>query len=284
MEKIALITDTASDLDNETINKYNIKVLPFRIIYKDREYLDKVNITPKEVYDNFSKEIPTSSLPSMDDIDNLYKRLEEEGYTHAIVIPLSTGLSGILGGIRVVSETHTKIKTLLFDSKSISLGEGAQVKYCAKLIESGKSFDEISKSLPEFQKKVHLFFIVGTLEYLIKGGRIGKVSGSIGELLNIKPIISLDNDGVYYTYTKVRGRKQSLNKLIELSKEIIQKQKCEVFVMDGGAEEECKKIYDMLSVFPNITKLKLGGNISPVSCVHSGPGLIGIVIVEDLDN
>ena len=284
MEKIALITDTAADLDDGTINKYNIKVLSFRIIYKDREYLDKVDITPKEVYDNFSKEVPTSSLPSMGDMDNLFTKLEEEGYTHAIVIPLSTGLSGILGGIKVASEAHTKIKTLLFDSKSISLGEGIQVKHCAELIANGKSFDEICKLLPEFQKRIHLFFIVGTLEYLIRGGRIGKVSGTIGELLNIKPIISLDNDGIYYTYTKVRGRKQSLNKLIELAKEITQKQKCEAFVMDGGAEEECQKVYDMISKLSNITNLKLGGNISPVSCVHSGPGLIGLVLVEDFSN
>lgn len=283
MEKIALITDTAADLDTEITNKYNINVLPFRIIYKDREYLDKINITPTEVYTNFSKEIPTSSLPSMTDMENLFCKLENEGYTHAVVIPLSTGLSGILGGIRVVSENHPKIKTLLFDSKSISMGEGIQVKYCAELISSGKSFDEIVKLLPEFQKRVHLFFVVGTLEYLIKGGRIGKVSGTIGELLNIKPIITLDENGVYCTYTKVRGRKQSLTKLVEIGKEILKDHSCTAFVMDGGAEDECQKIYDMISPLANISSITLGGNISPVSCVHSGPGLIGLVLVEDFD-
>lgn len=281
MSKIALITDTAADLDKDTIDRYNIKVLPFRIIYKDREYLDKVDITPEEVYSRFKEEVPTSSLPSMEDMENLYVSLENEGYTHAIIIPLSTGLSGILGGFKVVSENHPNIITLLFDSKSISLGEGAQVIECAKLIAEGRSFEEITDMLPSFQKKIHLYFVVGTLEYLIKGGRIGRVAGTIGELLNIKPIISLDENGVYYPYAKVRGRKQSLNKLVELCSEIIIHHKSRVYVLDGGARDEGQKVYAALHQMPNVLSCTYGGNISPVSCVHSGPGLIGCIVVEE---
>lgn len=281
MSKIALITDTAADLDKETIEKYNIRVLPFRIIYKDREYLDKVNITPEEVYNRFKVETPTSSLPSMQDMENLYLSLEAEGYTHAIAIPLSTGLSGILGGLKVVSENHPNITTLLFDSKSISMGEGVQVLECAKLIAEGKSFEEIADMLPSIQKKVHLYFVVGTLEYLIKGGRIGRISGTIGELLNIKPIISLDENGVYYPYTKVRGRKQSLSKLVELTGEIIAQHKCRVYVLDGGAPDEGRKVYEALRGTSNVKSCTYAGNISPVSCVHSGPGLIGCVTIEE---
>lgn len=281
MSKIALITDTAADLDKDTIDRYNIKVLPFRIIYKDREYLDKVDIAPEEVYSRFKEEIPTSSLPAMEDMENLYVSLEKEGYTHAIIISLSTGLSGILGGFKVVSENHPNIITLLFDSKSISLGEGAQVIKCAKLIAEGKSFEEITDILPSFQKKLHLYFVVGTLEYLIKGGRIGRVSGTIGELLNIKPIISLDENGVYYPYTKVRGRKQSLSKLVELCSETIAHHKSRVYVLDGGAPEEGRKVYEALRQMPNVLSCTYGGNISPVSCVHSGPGLIGCIIIEE---
>ena len=84
MSKIALITDSTSDVDKEMIEKYDLKVLPLRIIYKDREYIDRVTITPKEVYDNFVYEIPSTSLPSMKDMEDLYLKLEEEGYTHAI--------------------------------------------------------------------------------------------------------------------------------------------------------------------------------------------------------
>ena len=231
MNKIALITDTTSDLSREVIEKYNINVLPFRIIYSDREYLDNVDITSQEVYKNMETEVPTSSLPSMKDMEELFLKLEEQGYTHAIAITLSTGLSGIFNAIKLISENHPGINTHLCDSQSIALGEGLIVTECGRLIEEGKSFEEVVAAIPSIKKRIHLYFVVGTLEYLKRGGRIGKVSGTIAELLNIKPIITIDTDGKYITSEKVRGRKQSLNKLVELTNNILDKKKCKVYVV-----------------------------------------------------
>ena len=281
MNKIALITDTTSDLSRETIEKYNIHVLPFRIIYSDREYLDNVDITPQEVYSNMKTEVPTSSLPSMKDMEELFLKLEEQGYTHAITITLSTGLSGIFNAIKLTSENHPSIITHLCDSQSIALGEGLIVTECGKLIQEGKSFEEIVEAIPSIKKRIHLYFVVGTLEYLKKGGRIGKVSGTIAELLNIKPIISIDDDGKYYTCEKVRGRKQSLNKLVELTNNILDKSKCKVYLLHGDALEESKKVMESISLHPNAISVEFGGYISPVSGVHSGPGLVGMVCIEE---
>ena len=200
MEKIALIADSTSDLPDNIVEKYNIKMLHYRIIYKNREFVDKIDITPEYVYNNLHREIPTSSIPSMDEIEKVFKELEEEGYTHAIAVTLSSGLTGIYNGIRVVSENHPKIKTCIFDSRSISMGEGVILEECGKLIEKGVSFSKIVDKIPDIRKRLNLFFVVDTLEYLKKGGRIGKVAGTIAELLNIKPIVSIDiNDGKYYT-------------------------------------------------------------------------------------
>lgn len=282
MSKIALITDTTSDLNEEIIRKYNINVLPFRIIYKDREYRDKIEITPEQVYENLDKEVPTSSMPALEDMENLFETLEKEGYTHAIAIVLSSGLSGIYNGIKIASENHPNITTHIFDSKSISWGEGVVVEECGKLIEQGKSFEEIVETLPSIRKRVHLFFVVGTLEYLKRGGRIGKVSGTIGELLNIKPIVSVDiNDGKYYTHEKVRGRKQSLNKIMELVKAILDEKKCRFYALHGYSLEDSQKAFNEISKHPNVTESIFGGCISPVSGVHSGPGLVGLVLFEE---
>lgn len=282
MEKIALITDSAADLNEEVVNKYNINVLPFRIIYKDKEFKDGVDITSSEVYENLDREIPTSSLPSMQDMEDMFTRLEQEGYTHAIVVVISSGLSGIYNAIKLVSENHEKITTYIYDSKSISAGEGILIKRCGEMIEQNKTFDEITKEIDNIRKKSHLFFIVGTLEYLKKGGRIGKVAGTIGELLNIKPIIAIDeNDGKYYTKSKVRGRKQSLNKLLEFAEEILKEKKCMVYVLHGNALEEAKKLCEKLSNFKNAIKVVFDGGISPVAGAHSGPGLIGVLLIEE---
>ncbi|WP_050608012.1 DegV family protein [Clostridium niameyense] len=282
MEKIALITDTTCDLSKTLLKKYNVEQLAFRIIYKDKDYKDKIEISSEEVYNNLENEVPTSSLPSMEDMENLFNELEEKGYTHVIAVVLSSGLSGIYNAVKIVSDNHPKLTTYVCDSKSISLGEGIVVVECAKMIKSGKSFMEIVKHIPNIISRIQEFFVVGTLEYLKKGGRIGKVAGTIGELLNIKPIVSIDSiDGKYYTYDKVRGRKQSLSRLIDIVKDILNKDKCSIYVMHGNAENEAKKIFDMLKVLPNVTSAFFGGCISPVSGVHSGPGLVGVACFKD---
>ena len=281
MDKIAFIGDTTGDLSSEMITKYNINILSFRIIYKDREYLDRVNITPTEVYDKMVDEIPTSSMPSMQDIEDMFLKLKSEGYTHVIAVTLSTGLSGIYNAIRVVSENHPEMKTYICDSKSISIGEGAVLIECGKLRDQGKNFDEIVADIPNIMKRIHLFFVVPTLEYLKKGGRIGRVAGTIAELLDIKPIITMDPDGKYTTFAKVRGRKQSLAKLIDIARVLLEQKKYSVYLANGAALEDVERIYNSISKFQNILSINMIGDISPVSGVHSGPGLIGLVMVEE---
>lgn len=281
MERVALITDTTADIPQEIVNKYNIYVLPFRIIYKDREYKDKIEITSEEVYSGLKKEVPTSSMPALQDMEDAYSKLEVEGYTHVIGITLSSGLSGIYNGLTLVSKNHPNIRSYICDSKSISLGEGALVEECAKLLESGKSFEQVVNSIPSIQNRIHLFFVVDTLEYLIKGGRIGKVAGTIGTLLNLKPIISTDKEGNYYTYAKARGKKQALSKVIEIAEQISKNKKCRAFVVDGNAKEDALKVKESVEKLSNITSVYYGGCISPVSGVHSGPGLVGLVCIEE---
>lgn len=280
MSKIALITDSTSDVDKDMIEKYNLLVLPLRIIYKDKEYIDRVTITPKEVYDNLAIEIPTTSLPSMNDMEDMYLKLEKEGYTYVIAVVISAGLSGTYNTLRLVSQGHSSIETFVFDSKSLTIGEAAIVEECGDMIQCGKSFEEIVRILPEIRSRITVYYAVDTLKYLIKGGRIGKVSGTIGEILNIKPIISINKEGVYYTFAKARGKKQAISKLVDIAKEILKDTPCKVWVMHGGAYEEVKQFSDIIAKLPNITRLSFG-EISPVAGVHTGPGLLGLIIVKN---
>lgn len=281
MEKIALISDSTCDLSKEIIEKYDVKLLPFRIIYKDREYLDGIDITPEEVYSRLPAEVPTTALPSLKDVNDLYKKLEREGYTHAIVVTLSSGLSGVHNAIRLISEEYPSIISHVFDSKSISLGEGVLIEQCGEMIKEGKKFEEIVSTLPDVRKRIKIFFIVDTLEYLKRGGRIGRIACTIGEILQLKPIISVDDDGKYFTFEKVRGRKQSLTRIIEIAKDVLEKKKCKIYIMSGAAKEEALKLVEKFSLLKNVTSTFYGGDISPVSGVHSGPGFIGVMLFEE---
>lgn len=280
MEKIALVTDSTSDLDNETIEKYDIKVLRLKVIYKDREYIDGLTIESQEVYENLEKEIPTTSTPSIGDADALFKQLTEEGYTHVLCIHISSGLSGTLNMIRLALEKYKQLTAFVFDSKALSLGAGALVIGCAEMIKSGMSFDDVISQLPSMRDQISVFFVVDTLKYLIKGGRIGKVAGVLGSIMSVKPIISIGKDGVYYTYEKVRGKAKALGKMIDIIEEKVQDAKAKVWLMHGDAKQEAKEIFEKIKALKNVASLNMG-LVGPVLGVHTGPGLVGVVIVKE---
>ena len=279
MEKIALVTDSTSDLSEEIIKKYDIKVLRLKVIYKDKDYIDGVTITSDEVYDNLVNEIPTTSTPLVGDAEKLIKTLEDEGYTHVIAIHISSELSGTLNMVNLVLE-KSKLKTFVFDSKALSMGCGQLVLGCAEMIEKGKTFNQITEQLPAMRDKITVYFVVDTLKYLIKGGRIGKVSGVVGSIIQLKPIISIGKDGIYYTFERIRGKKQAVKRMIELAEESLLKNKARVWVMQGGALEEGKAFLEKIKAFPNITEINFG-SIGPVLGVHTGPGLMALALIQE---
>ena len=281
MEKIVLITDSASDINSELIKKYNIHVLPFKIIFSDKEYKDGVDITPSILYEKLPTEIPTTSLPSISEFTELLEKLKSDGYTHAIIITISNCFSGTFNAARLASESVSDITTFVFDSLTLTMSEGAMVLETAALIEEGKSFNEITNELPTIRKKIDVFFTLDTLTYLKKGGRIGKVAGTIAEALNIKPIITIKDDG-FHTYSKVRGTKQSISKLSSILNDYLAKGKCKVWIMNGDAPDKADLLYNTIKDSDNLVECTLGGMIGPALGVNTGPGLVGF-IVEMLD-
>ncbi|MGL4772011.1 MAG: DegV family protein [Clostridium sp.] len=279
MEKIALLTDSACDLTFEQLKENNVYTAPFRIIYSYGEFEDKITITPSEVYASFKKEIPTTSLPNMKKVEDILNKIEEEGYTHIIVITISSGLSGTYNAFRLAIEERTSLKTHIYDTTTLSIAEGSIVLDAAKMIKDGQSFQSIINELPNIRSKTHTFFTLDTLEYLIKGGRIGKVAGTIGQILNLKPIITVGDDGIYHTYSKVRGRKQALNALVDIVNTYTKKGKCKIWIVQGDALEDAKIFKDKISNNPNLEDIIIT-DCGPALVVHTGPGLIGMIIKE----
>ena len=277
MQKIAIITDSASDLSLDVIKEKNINLLPLRIIYSHGDYQDKIDISASEVYANLEKEVPSTSLPSAQSMEDILNKLEAEGYTHVIAICISSGLSGTCNSLRLILEDHPKLTSYVYDSKILAYPEGEIVLEVVKLVEAGKTFEEIIEALPKIRERITGYFTIGTLEYLKKGGRIGRVAGTIGDLLSLKPIITTDENGVYYTVTKARGRKQALSKMTEILKEHLTKGKSEVTILECACQEEAKKYMEQVSSLPNVASVKLN-EISPALGVHGGPGLLGFSI------
>ena len=278
-EKIAILIDSCTDVPKEYIDKYNMYTLPLLINYSDGEYRDGIDITAQEVYDRFSTEIPKTSLPNMGIIQDTFKKIIEDGYNKILAITISSGLSGTFNAVRMVAEEVTEAEVFMLDTKNIGIGAGFTPILAGELIEKGLSFDEIKEKLIKSVEDTKIYFCVETLEYLRKGGRIGLVSSVLGTTLNLKPIISCNEDGIYYTVSKARGRKKSLSKALEHAKSIADKySKYNVAVVHGNAKEEADALVkEIKETFPNVEKI-FEGQISPALVVHTGPGLIGIGI------
>lgn len=281
MEKIALITDSSCGLFEDYLTQYDIHLLRLKILYKDKEYTEGIDITPEEVYKNLNIELPTTSMPSVSDATNLLNELLDKGYTHVIALPISSGLSGTINSIRLACESFEgKPQTFIFDTKLVSMANGLFVIEVAKLIKEGKSFKDICSLIPRIREKTNIYFSVDTLEYLIKGGRIGKLSGNIGELLNLKPIIVMNEEGKYSSLAKVRGTKQALKRLISIGEEALAKGKCSITVSCGTMIEEANMLRQAFSKSSNANMI-YSKTISSVIGIHSGPRTFGFAIIEE---
>ena len=277
-EKIAILTDSGTDVPQEYIDRFGMYVLPLIVNYHDGSYRDKLEITSDEVASRLAVEIPKTSLPSPGEIEDAFARIKADGYNKVLAVTISSGLSGTCNSIRIVSELFPEMETLVVDTKNIGIGAGLAAISAGELISQGLPFRTIYRRLCDAVNNSAVFFCVNTLEYLEKGGRIGHVAAALGRVLNLKPIITCNKEGIYTTAAKVRGRAESLIKTLDLAKAFAARyDKCMVAVAEGAAKEEAARLFQKAagSAFPNAERL-LSGQISPALVVHTGPGLIGI--------
>ncbi|WP_242542753.1 DegV family protein [Vagococcus fluvialis] len=279
-EKIALLVDSAMDTPKEILDKGGIFIAPLNIIYKNETFLDRVEITPMEVYNRLEIEIPTTSLPTLPYVENLISDIKTQGYDKIACLTISSGLSGTHNALRLILEDHPEIENFIVDTKNIGMGAGIQAAYLKNEIDNGTSFTELKTIAEKIAQTTDIYFSIPTLEYLKKGGRIGLVSSFIGTALNLNPIISCNEDGVYYTVSKARGRTKSLNKILEQIEKVASGlQSYDLAISYGMDVEEAKKLTVRLKEsLPNYRYL-YSGDVSPVLGVHSGPGIIGIAII-----
>lgn len=283
-QKVAILVDSCCNVPKEYIKKYGMYEIPLKIIYKDGEYLDGINITPEEVYRGLAQEVPKTSLPSGEQLEKIFDQIKADGYEKVIAVTISSGLSGTNNMLRLLGDSYDGLEFYVLDTKSISVGAGFHAIQAGRYLEEGLSFVETCKQLERDVPACKVYFVVETLEYLQKGGRIGKVASLFGNALNLKPIISCGDDGIYYTVAKVRGRKQSISKTKELALDYAKDlSHYNVAIMHGDAQDIAQKVIDdILPKLPNMD-LFVSDQVSPVLGVHTGPGAIGICI-QKLDN
>lgn len=281
-KKIALLTDSCADISRELAAKHHIYIVPLRILCSDGEYQDGVNIFNQDIYRYLQAgELPQTSLPATEDMAKVIKRIVADGFDGILAVMMSSGLSGTYNLARLAAEECDEYITMkAFDSRSASLGQGMILLQLAKDIENGMSWEElVERRVPQLIENTHAFFSVDTLEYLQKGGRIGKVTATAGTLLQIKPVLSFAEDGQLTSVAKVRGRKQVMQKLIELTAAHGEGHaRYNLAVANGGAPEEMAVLRTMHeAALPNYAD-SWEGEIDGTLSVYIGNGILGAAI------
>jgi DegV family protein with EDD domain len=276
-QKIAILVDSGSDVPKPQREQYGMYVAPLTIIYKDAEYHDGVDIQPEDVFARFATEIPSTSLPSPATIAAAFAQIKADGYEKVVVVTISSGLSGTFEAISSFGPSPEGLEVRYIDTKNIGIGSGFTAIRAGELIDQGLSYDEVVTGAEKAARNTKLFFCVSTLEYLIKGGRIGLVAGMLGTLLDLKPVIACNADGIYDTVAKARGRKKSLALALDKAVEFAEGAKeYSITVMHGAAKEEADALLaEMKKRLPDF-RYAIEGQITPVLVVHTGPGLIGV--------
>lgn len=277
MTRIALVTDSTADLTDAIKKECDVHIIPLKIRFGEKEFLAD-EISSEAFYQRLieEEELPKTSQPSPEDFSQLYQRLLKD-YQEVISVHLSSGLSGTINAASLAKERF-KDKIHLIDSKTISLGTGLMVLEAAKSIKEGLGITQILEGLAKARKNIETLFTLNTLEYLQKGGRIGKVQSLVGAFLNIKPVIKVGEDGIYHSFSKARGQQKALESVVEAFQELAQGRKAiQLSVAHGAAYEAGTYLKEALEKAFSV-QTTIFTQVGPVIGVHTGPGTVGAAI------
>lgn len=277
-ERIAVITDTACDLDKAYLAAHeDLFVLPLRLNVGEKSLIDGVDITTEEVLmrmeagDTFK-----TSLPSPEDAEKIFDEIRARGIKKAVCVHIASGLSGTFGMMKLLSESQNDIEMKFFDTKILSMSEGYMVMNAVELIESGCPFETIIEKMTELRNDVDGYFYIPTLKYLAAGGRIGGVAKYLGNLMNIKPIIGCESEeGKYYPRKICIGAKRTMLAARDECRGFVRNLHAEVTVLHAGAREEAEKLAASIKAVCENAKLSVS-ELTPSLSVHVGRGMMAV--------
>lgn len=278
--RIALITDSSCDLTPEFVIRHNVQMVPVQVSFGHEEYIDKITITPREFYRMLqeSGHHPKTSQPSPGDFMKTYREVQSR-YEKAVSIHLSGALSGTLQAAQTAANAFKNGEIHVIDSRNASVALGLIVAEAARVIEEGGDLEEVVARTEWAIKNVRIFVSVATMEYLIRGGRVGKSKGLLAKVLNLKPILTLNSDGRVEVASKSFGGKAAMKKTMQLvCEEAVGRRNLKFAVAHANAPEtaqwyveEIKKQFEVKDI--------MVVNVSPALGAHAGPGAAGVAFL-----
>jgi len=284
-----IVTDCAADLTPRELEEFGVTQAPLFIQFPEGE-ISAIDISADEFYNRLEAmrpAIPTTAQPSSGMFEQIYRQLATTS-KNIFSVHISSGLSGTINAARVGAESvKDDIEINFWDTMTLSGGERFQVIAAALADKAGWTMSNILNRLAEIRANTEVIYTLETLEYLARGGRIGRVQALMGSLLKLKPVINVSHeDGKYSTVTKARTIPAALQALTHNLVSIYSKTPVWVNVLHGRFQQGAEMLAEIAQERLNVAKLEIG-RISPVLGVHTGPGIVGAAVlpmklIEDL--
>ena len=275
--KLAVITDSSAYLSAETLQREDLYVLDIPVNIDGEEFVEGVNLTAEEFYQKMAQasELPKTSQPSIAKLDEILTSLKKQGYTHALGLFLSSGISGFYQNIQYMVDDYEGLTIAFPDTLITSAPLGIMVESVFNWRDKGDDFAIIQDKLAIQISHTSAFIMVDDLDHLVKGGRLSNGAAILGNLLSIKPILYFNDQGVIEVYEKVRTEKKATKRLIEIIKEATTSGQYRVIVIHGNALEKAEELRQHLldsGVGSDVSLATFGSVIG----THLGAGSIAL--------
>ncbi len=282
MSKVAIVTDSSPYIPEEIIKENNIHVVPLIVIWGEENFYDGVDISPVEFYERLgtAKIMPSTSQPSVADFEVLFRSLHNDGY-EILAVLISEDLSGTVSSATQAKKLLPDATIEIVNSKTIAMALGFIVMATARAANQGASLAECKKIAEDAMEKSGVIFVVDTLEFLHRGGRIGTAKRFMGSLLNVKPVLAIEN-GLIVPLDSVRTQKKALARIIEIIEERTAGHKpVRIATLHANNLDTAQRILEESSNRVNPVEQVLA-EISPAIGTHTGPGAIGLAYLVDM--
>jgi DegV family protein with EDD domain len=284
MSKIAVVTDSTAYIPDDLVKKHNITVAPQVLIWDDQTYRDGIDIQSAEFFARLStsKTMATTSQVSIADMQTAFQGLVEQGYD-VVGVFISSKLSGTIQSAMQAKELMKSAgeKVSIVNSNSTAMGMGFQALAVARAAEDGASLKECLDLAEQAHKNTGVFFAVNTLEFLHRGGRIGGAQRFLGTMLNMKPILAVQ-DGRVEGIERIRTRSKAHNRVLELIQENAKgKTPLRIATLHANASEQARALLDKAEEELNPTETVFT-EASPVIANHAGPGMVGLAFMAGM--
>lgn len=281
MSKVAIVTDSSPFIPADIIAEHQINVIPLIVIWGEENFYDGVDITPKQFYKRLetAKVMPSTSQPSVADFEVMFRKLHQQGYD-ILALLISEDLSGTISSATQAKKLLPEANIEIVNSRSIAMALGFQVLTVARAANQGASLAECKRLAESGIDKSGVVFVVDTLEFLHRGGRIGGAKRFVGTLLNVKPVLAVE-DGKVVSLDSVRTNKKALAAIIDLIEERTKgKKNIRLATLHANNLATAKAVLDEAAERIPCVETVLS-ELSPVVGTHAGPGAVGLAYYYD---